>query len=232
MALIEVSFLSKTYNGQKLLDEVSFSISRGQIVTIIGPNGSGKSTLLKIIIGEIKPDKGRVQKEKNIRIGYVPQKLNIDQSIPISVADFLNLCGKNISEIVERISISKLLNIHLHALSGGQLQRVMLAQALMNSPNLLILDEPTQGIDFNGQVEFYKLIETIAKTTHVAVLIVSHDLHLVMKATDYVICLNHHVCCHGSVKDISKTKSFKELFGGESLETMALYSHHHDHKHE
>lgn len=205
-----------------------------EIVTIIGPNGSGKSTLLKILLGLAEPSLGKVQRAAGLRVGYVPQTLVFDSVLPLSVLKFLQLFAADadkIKTVAEELEITLLLQQQVHGLSGGELQRVLLAQALLNEPNLLVLDEPVQGVDFGGQAQLYQLIRSIARARECAVLMVSHDLHLVMAGTDKVICLNRHICCSGSPQGVSRDPEFIKLFGDEVAGQIALYVHHHDHAH-
>ncbi|MCF6303713.1 MAG: ATP-binding cassette domain-containing protein, partial [Devosiaceae bacterium] len=214
---------------------VDISISRGEIVTLIGPNGSGKSTVAKIITGVISPTAGQIIRADNLRIGYVPQKLEIAQTLPINVTRFLSLTKyhspQEVRKALEMLEVFHLKNAPVQQLSGGEFQRVLLARAMILAPDLLVLDEPAQGVDYAGQGILYALVERLREQTGCGVLMVSHDLHVVMAQTDKVICLNGHVCCSGSPDVVAGSPQFLELFGQEAQQTLALYRHEHDHAH-
>ena len=238
-ACITASNLWVIRKHEKILQDVSLSVGEQDFVTIVGPNGAGKSMLLKCLIGLYKPDKGVITRKDGLRIGYVPQIFSLSQTIPLSVHRFLSLCGKQndgdqqpLNEIAEQTQIGDILDKSMHVLSSGQLQRVLLARALINKPKLLILDEASQNMDVGGQMLFYKLLDKIYQTNAVAVLMVSHDLHFVMRSTRKVICLFHHVCCSGKPDDIAQTKEFLALFGSEMGDIMSVYRHAHKHTHE
>lgn len=235
MSLVSTQALGVTYGGAPVLTGVDFTIEPGEIVTVIGPNGSGKSTLLKALLGAI-PSSGRITRAPGLSIGYVPQKLHVDTGMPITVRRFLSLpraVGDGAAEaMLARVGVPELGPRQLSGLSGGQFQRVLLARALLARPNLLMLDEPTQGLDQPGTGAFYRLIETVRQETGAAVLMVSHDLHVVMAASDRVICLNGHVCCEGAPRHVSTAPEYRALFGDGTGGTMALYRHHHDHHHD
>lgn len=232
--LVEVKQLNVKLRDQIILDDINLSLYAGQIVTIVGPNGAGKTTLLKTLLGLLKPSSGTIWRLQGLTIGYVPQKLQLNPSLPISVRRFLNLLPKistdQINTVMKEVGALHVLDRSMHGVSGGELQRVLLARALLRRPQLLVLDEPTQGVDINGQVELYKLIGKICGLYHCGVLMVSHDLHLVMANTDQVICLNQHICCSGHPEQVSNDPAFKELFGGHAS-SFAVYHHHHDHQH-
>ncbi|MCE3232187.1 MAG: znuC [Rickettsiaceae bacterium] len=235
--MINCQNISVSFSGHNVLKDVSLSLKEKEIVTIIGPNGSGKTTLLRIICGLHKPDSGTVTKEKGLVIGYMPQKLTIDKVLPLTVRRFLRLNGKrslrdinSVEKVAEEFGILHLMKKQVHDISGGEMQRVMLARAILLEPNILILDEPTQGLDINGQSEFYQLISDIRDKRNCAILMVSHDLHMVMAATDRVICINKHICCEGSPEHINSHPEYLALFG-RAAETVALYTHKHDHVH-
>jgi zinc transport system ATP-binding protein len=201
MSLIEARGLSKSFGGDTVLQGVNITIKRGEIVTIVGPNGSGKSTLLRMLAGVLKPDGGEISHAAGLTIGYVPQKLELEASLPMTVRRFLNV-PRRVSEAaaeraLERVGVKALKGRSLEGLSGGQMQRVLLARALIVEPDVLMLDEPTQGLDQPGQAEFYRLIEDLRSELGCAVMMVSHELHVVMSASDRVICLNGHICCEG-----------------------------------
>jgi zinc transport system ATP-binding protein len=235
-ALIETRGMSVGYSGQPALHDVDFTIARGEIVTVVGPNGSGKSTLVKTLMGLLKPTAGKVSRMQGLRIGYVPQKLYIDATLPMTVARFLSLperrTPEEIAAMLARVGASGLESRQMTRLSGGQFQRVLLARAMLSHPDLLILDEPTQGLDQPGVAEFYRLIEEVRREDGCAVLLVSHDLHVVMRASDRVICLNGHVCCEGAPESVAAAPEYRALFGEEARGALALYAHHHDHSHD
>lgn len=233
-ALIRAEGLSVAYgHATPVLRHVNFAVNAAEIVTIIGPNGSGKSTLLRALLGMIKPAAGTVTRARGLRVGYVPQSLHLDPSLPLTVKRFLRLdrrlSTKQIDELLSRTGVAGLGNHDLAALSGGQFQRVLLARALAGSPQILVLDEPTQGLDQPGTAAFYLLIEAVRREFGCAVLSVSHDLHVVMSASDRVICLNGHICCEGTPSVVSNAPEYRALFGLGTGGALALYQHHHDH---
>jgi zinc transport system ATP-binding protein len=234
-ALIEARALSVAYPGLPVLDRVDLAIAAGEIVTLVGPNGSGKSTLLRALLGALVPLSGAVIRRPGLRIGYVPQKLAVDATMPLAVARFLSLprrrSAADIAAALARTGAEELAQRQVARLSGGQLQRVLLARALLGKPDILILDEPTQGLDQPGEAAFYRLIEEVRRETGAAVLMVSHDLHVVMSASDRVICLNHHVCCEGTPSHVSAAPEYRALFGAGTGGALALYRHAHDHLH-
>ncbi len=203
-------------------------------MTIIGPNGSGKTTLIRLLLGLEQPDGGRIVRRAGLRIGYVPQKLAIDPILPITTSWFLALsahAGSDIRKVAQEVGVLELLSQPLSSLSGGELQRVLIARALLSQPQLLVLDEPAQGVDVTGQAMLYALIARLKETHDLSVLMVSHDLHLVMSATDHVICLNHHICCSGHPHSVRGDPAFAALFGQHVADSLAVYTHHHDHDH-
>lgn len=232
--LVELKHVNVKLREQSILDDISLSIYAGQIVTIIGPNGAGKTTLLRTLLGLIKPTSGDIWKKEGLTIGYVPQKLQLNPSLPLTVKRFLKLLphisNEQINKSMEEVGASHILDRSMQSISGGELQRVLLARALLRKPQLLVLDEPTQGVDINGQVELYQLINQICNQYNCGVLMVSHDLHLVMANTNQVICLNQHICCSGYPEHVSNDPAFKELFG-VNANSFAIYHHHHDHQH-
>ncbi|MEX2521092.1 MAG: metal ABC transporter ATP-binding protein [Paracoccaceae bacterium] len=237
MSLIRAEGLCVKFGGRDVLDHVDFAIEAGEIVTVVGPNGSGKSTLLRALLGAARPSAGRVSRALGLRIGYLPQRLHLDPTMPISVARFLGLPGRRpggaeIAAALSETGVAGLQERQMSVLSGGQLQRVLLARALLARPDLLILDEPTQGMDQPGSAEFYRLIEALRAETGAAVLMVSHDLHVVMSASDRVICLNGHVCCEGAPSAVSSAPEYRALFGLGTGGALALYQHVHDHAHD
>ena len=235
-ALITLNNISLSHNGKNVLDDVSFKLHKGEFVTLIGPNGAGKSSLIKILLGVIKQDSGDITYADKVRLGYTPQTFSANPFIPISVKDFLTLNQKIDSEFMfktfELTGIKDLLQSPLKNLSGGELQKVLLTRALLNKPNVLILDEPAQNLDVDGQMQLYKLIQDIHQQQNCAVLMVSHDLHRVMKESTQVLCLYHHICCEGLPELILKDEKFNNLFADQINDLMATYEHHHNHHHE
>ena len=235
MPLISLDSISLVRQKNHILRDISLTIKTGDFITVIGPNGAGKSMLLKTLMGFYKPTSGRITRTANLSIGYMPQHIHLDQTIPISVARFLRLTQKTatpIDQTASETNITALLDRLLSALSGGELQRVLLARALMNDPHILILDEPAQNLDIAGQLAFYRLLEDIYKTRDLAILMVSHDLHMVMARTKQVICLYHHICCSGAPQSVTKEPEFISLFGDDMARMMAVYQHEHDHTHD
>lgn len=233
--LLAAAGIRKRYGKLTVLSDVSLKALPGQIVTLIGPNGSGKTTLLRILLGLELPDNGTVHRRAGLRIGYMPQRIQMDRVMPVTVRWFLSLYssgGEAPGRVAEEVEAGHLLDASLHTLSGGELQRVMLARALLCRPELLVLDEPVQGVDISGQAALYALISRIRNRYGCAVLMVSHDLHLVMASTDEVICLNHHVCCAGHPQQVKADPAFAQLFGPLVAESLALYVHRHDHTHD
>jgi len=219
-----------------VLQDVELSIQPREIVTLIGPNGAGKTTLLRVILGLQKPDRGKVLRAADLCIGYMPQKMPLDVAFPIDVKRFLLLGGKvrsnAILPVLGEVGAEDLLDAPLQALSGGEFQRVLLARALLRDPQLLVLDEPVQGVDVHGQAEIFKLLTRIRETRDCAILMVSHDLHLVMASTDRVICLNRHICCTGSPESVTRNPEFLAMFGAAAVQSLAIYSHDQEHRHE
>ena len=234
--LISLNNVAVEVNNQNILYDISLTISPSQIITLLGPNGAGKSTLVKVILGLIANTSGTIKRAPNLTIGYVPQSINLNPILPITVKRFMQLNkqlkNNNIINMLSMVNADYLIDKSMHQLSGGELQRVLLAQALAKKPELLILDEPTQGVDVNGQVLLYDLIINARNQFNCGVLMVSHDLHLVMAKTDEVICLNHHICCSGSPAIVSNDPEFITLFGQQNAAKIAVYQHHHNHQHE
>ncbi|MEP3628722.1 MAG: metal ABC transporter ATP-binding protein [Hyphomicrobiales bacterium] len=218
-----------------LVRGVDLHVDAGEIVTLIGPNGSGKSTTAKIALEITKPDEGRVEKRKNLRVSYVPQKVAIDWTLPLTVKRFMTLTGSvpasEVASAMEATGVSHLADHEVRTLSGGEFQRVLLARAMARKPELLVLDEPVQGVDFSGEIALYDLIKKIRDDLQCGVLLISHDLHVVMAATDRVLCLNGHVCCSGTPKSVASSAEYQALFGARATSTLAVYEHHHDHTH-
>jgi zinc transport system ATP-binding protein len=234
--LIGAQGLSVRQGHREVLRDVDFAIYPGEIVTIVGPNGSGKSTLLCALIGALKPLRGQVTRQRGLRLGYVPQGLQIDGSLPMTVARFLNLPRRidaaTSARALSEVGAGDLADRQMAALSGGQFQRVLLARALLSDPQILILDEPTTGLDQPGQASFYRQIEHLRDQLGCAVLMVSHELHVVMSASDRVICLNGHVCCEGHPEVVAQADEYRALFGTGTKGALALYRHEHTHHHD
>lgn len=229
--LLQLESVSKSFGRQVIVDRVDLSIEKRSIVTLIGPNGAGKTTLVKLVLGLLSPDGGRIDRAEGLRIGYMPQKLSLEPTIPLQVDRFLAFAEPDRQrrrQALARTGIGALAGHPVQGLSGGETQRMLLARALLRKPDLLVLDEPVQGVDVSGQDALYKLIGNLRDELGCAVFMVSHDLHLVMAATDQVICLNQHVCCSGSPSQVSVDPEFVALFGPKT----ALYAHDHDHHHD
>ena len=232
--LVKLNNVGIQQNEKWLVKGVSLEVEKGKIVTLIGPNGSGKSTTAKIALGIYKNIEGNVEKfTKNV--GYVPQKISIDWTLPLRVKDFMVLTDDIKDELLdEALSLTGVIHLkekNLGNLSGGEFQRVLLARAISKKPELLVLDEPVQGVDFTGEIALYELIKKISEKLNCGILLISHDLHTVMSATDHVVCLNGHVCCSGSPKDVARNNEYKALFGEQASQTLSIYEHKHDHEH-
>ena len=234
--MVTLNKISVTFGHRRVLNEISLSLRPGRILTLLGPNGAGKSTLVRVVLGLIAPTSGSLIREPGLRIGYVPQKLHLDATLPLTVSRFMRLKPgvkkADILPALKRVHAAHLLEQPMQKLSGGENQRVLLARALLNRPQLLVLDEPTQGVDVNGQLALYDLIEQLRKELNCAVLMVSHDLHLVMAKTDEVLCLNQHICCSGAPEVVSTHPEFIAMFGQRGAEQLAVYRHHHNHRHD
>ncbi len=235
-SLASLNNISLSIQGKSILQNISLELQAGKILTVIGPNGAGKSTLVKILLGLEKADSGECYRKPKLRIGYVPQKIEIDSLMPLTVKRFIALAGKSnsndISKVLTDVGVSTLKNQAIQQLSGGEFQRVLLARALIRKPELLVLDEPAQGVDVLGQAELYEQISSLKKHYKLGVLMVSHDLHLVMKNTDQVLCLNQHICCSGQPDDVSQHPEYQKLFGNLPIESLAVYTHQHNHCHD
>ena len=221
-------------NNKWLVKDVSLEVNKGKIVTLIGPNGSGKSTTAKIALGLYKDIEGKVEKFTD-KIGYVPQKISVDWALPIRVIDFMNLTqdltNAELNDALTLTGIKHMKHNSLNDLSGGEFQRVLMARAIAKKPELLVLDEPVQGVDFTGEIALYKLIKNISESLKCGILLISHNLHVVMSKTDYVLCLNGHVCCSGTPVAVANDKKYKELFGDDVSKILSIYEHKHDHTH-
>jgi len=233
--LIELKNAGVKRAGKWLARGITFSLHAGEIVTLIGPNGAGKTTSAKMALGLLDLDEGAALQKPELRVGYVPQKVSIDWTLPLKVNRFLNLTGScsetEINEALAMTGTSHLLDSEVNTLSGGEFQRVLLSRAIAKKPELLVLDEPVQGVDNAGEEALYSLIETIAKNLNCGVLLISHDLHFVMSATTHVICLNGHICCSGTPRAVSTSSEFRTLYGSKISANLAIYEHMHDHTH-
>ena len=233
--LIRLQQVSVGFRQESVLENVQLTVNAGEIVTLIGPNGAGKTTLVRAVLGLLKPDSGSVWRKPRLRIGYMPQKLTVDPTMPLSVLRFLRLVPgvdrHTALAALAEVGAEQVIDSPLQNISGGELQRVLLARALLREPELLVLDEPVQGVDVAGQAELYRLITQLRDRHGCGVLMVSHDLHLVMSTTDQVVCLNRHVCCSGHPEQVSGDPAFVELFG-QDAQSLAIYHHHHDHSHD
>jgi len=232
--LIKVQNVGLYKNDKWLVKDVSLEVKRGEIVTLIGPNGSGKTTTAKIALGIYKNIEGKVSKFTE-KVGYVPQKISIDWTLPIRVIDFMlltqNLSDEEIINALKLTGVEHLKNNNLSNLSGGEFQRVLIARAIAKNPDLLVLDEPVQGVDFKGEISLYELIKEISEKVNCGILLISHDLHVVMSSTDYVVCLNGHVCCSGTPQSVANNNKYQELFGDRASTILSVYEHKHDHTH-
>ncbi len=232
--LITARHICHAYGTKNVLNDISLELHANEIITLIGPNGAGKSTLLKILLNLIQPTSGHVERKPGLRVGFMPQKIQVDASLPLTVLRFLQL-GRpkktndttELHEIINDLKLERLLSQPIQQVSGGEMQRILLARSLLRSPELLVLDEPVQGVDLQGQTELYQYIEDIRQKYGCGILMVSHDLHIVMRNTNRVICLNQHVCCSGHPQTVSENPAFQALFG-EGFEEVAVYEHHHD----
>jgi zinc transport system ATP-binding protein len=234
--LITTHKLGLTIGNRKILDGVNMAVREREIVTIIGPNGAGKSTLVKMMLGLIAPSSGTIEQRANLRVGYVPQRFPASSNVPLSVRRLMtltqNASDAELEKALDETGIAHLVNARVSDLSGGEVQRALLARALLRQPELLVLDEPAQSVDFTGEVKLYELISKIRKNRGCGILMVSHDLHMVMAESDRVICLNSHICCEGKPSAVQKDPEFIKLFGHTAAKMIAAYAHHHDHDHE
>ncbi|MBT5495645.1 MAG: ATP-binding cassette domain-containing protein [Alphaproteobacteria bacterium] len=234
--LIEASGVSLSLDDRQILDRVDIGIGRREIVTLIGPNGAGKTMLIRMLLGLRRPDTGDIRRIDGLTIGYLPQRISVDPTLPLTVERMLGLTNSVDREAgraeLKEVGAEHLADAMMHDLSGGELQRVMLARAMLRNPDLLVLDEPVQGVDFSGELDLYELIARIRDRRGCGILLVSHDLHLVMASTDRVVCLNHHICCAGHPEAVKRDPEYLALFGRRAAESLAVYAHVHDHDHD
>lgn len=225
-----------TIRGNPILQAVSLQVSPGEIVALIGPNGAGKSTLVRIVLGLLRPDSGQIRLKPGLRVGYMPQRLTVDDTLPLTVQRFVTLgtpaSREQVRSTLSEVGAAHVLDTPMQTISGGETQRVLLARALLREPDLLVLDEPIQGVDLSGQYELYDLINNLRRKRGCGILMVSHELHLVMAATDHVLCLNRHVCCSGHPDLVAQDPAYLELFGIDGARRLAVYHHHHNHHHD
>ncbi len=234
-ALLELVDVSVLDGKKTIIEGINLTLQRNEIVTVIGPNGAGKSTLIKTALGIIKPDKGIVIRDPSLVLGYVPQSVSLDPALPLTVKRFLQLATSAddavLGDMLKLVGADNILGSSMHRISGGESRRILLARALLKQPDILILDEPTTGVDINGQAELYQLIQTIRNQYHCGILLVSHDLHIVMAATDRVLCLNRHLCCSGAPEQVLQHPEYLAIFGHKAAAELGIYQHHHDHQH-
>ncbi|MBU6140114.1 MAG: metal ABC transporter ATP-binding protein [Proteobacteria bacterium] len=224
MTLVELKNIGLKIGGKQIIEGISLQLKRGKITTLIGPNGGGKTSLARILLGIIQPTSGKVLRLQQMKVGYMPQKIEIEKTIPISARDFVQLENGEIDQkLARRLNVEKILDKQIHDLSGGQLQKILFLRSLAGKPDLLVLDEPTQYMDIAAIQDFYLILEEVRKANGCTILLISHDLHLVMQKTDFVFCVNHHICCHGAPEDVNQHPEYLSLFG--------VYQHHHNHKH-
>ena len=235
-ALISARGLTLARQGRTLLEAIDFDIRAGEIVTVIGPNGAGKTTLVRVLLGLIAADRGEIQRRAGLKLGYAPQQFDIDRAIPMTVERFLLLGGRHgdeaIARALEEVGAVRVRDQQVASLSGGELQRVVLARALLRDPQLLVLDEPVRGVDYAGEAELYDLIGRLRDRHGLGVLLISHDLHIVMARSDRVVCINRHVCCSGVPQSVARDPEYTRLFGPEAARAVAIYHHEHDHRHD
>ena len=235
-ALISAKNVSVLKHQKSILDNIDIQINKNDFITIIGPNGAGKTMLLKCLMGFYKPTSGRIERKEKLKIGYMPQSINIINTMPMTVKNFITVRKEyddiSLNKVISEVNIGEIVNKQLSVLSGGEMQRVLLARSLLNNPDLLILDEPAQNLDISGQLNFYKLIQEIYSKRNISILMVSHDLHLVMVSTKRVLCLYKHICCSGAPQQIAKDPEFLSMFGKDMANMMSIYQHSHDHNHD
>ncbi len=234
--LIKAEHIYLNRSKLQIIDNVSLELKANEITTLIGPNGAGKTTLIKLLLGLVKPDEGKILRKPNLTIGYMPQRFDLNKAIPLTVKRFLSLApgqsNTTIPTVLEEVGAAQLLSKQIQNLSGGEFQRVCLARALINNPDLMILDEPVQGVDYAGEATLYRLIADLRNHRQCGILMVSHDLHIVLGESDKVICLDRHICCSGIPETVTQNKEYERLFGKEAAKTYAIYNHNHDHSHD
>jgi len=234
-ALISAKNVSVLKNKKSILENIDIQINKKDFITIVGPNGAGKTMLLKCLMGFYKPTSGMIERKEKLKIGYMPQSINVINTMPITVKDFITVKKKyddvSLHKVITEVNLGEIVNKQLSVLSGGEMQRVLLARSLLNNPDLLILDEPAQNLDISGQLNFYKLIQEIYSKRDISILMISHDLHLVMVSTKKVLCLYKHICCSGAPQQIAKDPEFLSMFGKDMANMMSIYQHSHDHDH-
>ena len=235
-ALISAKNVSVLKNQKSILENIDIQINKKDFITIIGPNGAGKTMLLKCLMGFYKPTSGMIERKEKLKIGYMPQSINIINTMPMTVKGFITVKKKyddvSLHKVITEVNLGEIVNKQLSVLSGGEMQRVLLARSLLNNPDLLILDEPAQNLDISGQLNFYKLIQEIYSKRDISILMISHDLHLVMVSTKKVLCLYKHICCSGAPQQIAKDPEFLSMFGKDMANMMSIYQHSHDHDHD
>ena len=235
-ALISAKNVSVLKNQKSILENIDIQINKKDFITIIGPNGAGKTMLLKCLMGFYKPTSGMIERKEKLKIGYMPQSINVINTMPITVKGFITVKKKyddvSLHKVITEVNLGEIVNKQLSVLSGGEMQRVLLARSLLNNPDLLILDEPAQNLDISGQLNFYKLIQEIYSKRDISILMISHDLHLVMVSTKKVLCLYKHICCSGAPQQIAKDPEFLSMFGKDMANMMSIYQHSHDHDHD
>ena len=228
-ALISAKKVCVFKHQKSILENIDIQINKNDFITIIGPNGAGKTMLLKCLMGFYKPTSGIIEKKEKLKIGYMPQSINVINTMPMTVKSFITVRKKyddiSLNKVIYEINIKHLIDKQLSVLSGGEMQRVLLARSLLNNPDLLILDEPAQNLDISGQLNFYKLIQEIYSKRDISILMVSHDLHLVMVSTKKVLCLSNHICCSGQPQQVAKDPEFISMFGEDMANMMAVYQH-------
>ncbi|MGI9318581.1 MAG: zinc ABC transporter ATP-binding protein ZnuC [bacterium] len=233
--LLQLKNISVYHDQKAVIENINLTLHRGEIVTVIGPNGAGKSTLIKTALGIIHPDQGKVERSGSLRVGYVPQSVSLDSTLPLTVSRFLRLSSRSnagdLDQAMDQVGANGLLHNSMHTLSGGELRRILLVRALLKKPDILILDEPTAGVDISGQAALYHLIQQIRDQYQCGVLLVSHDLHIVMAATDRVFCLNRHLCCSGAPEQVQEHPEYLAIFGQQNAHEIGIYRHQHDHDH-
>lgn len=232
MIIAKLIDVGLSIDGKRILHNINLELSKGEITTLIGPNGGGKTSIARILLGILKPTKGKIITDKKIKIGYMPQKISFDKTIPLTARDFIKLSTKEVifdKSLIKALDVENILDQQIQDLSGGQLQKILLIRALATNPDLLVLDEPTQYMDIKAVDNFYQILEEIRKQKHCAILLISHDLLAIMQKTDAVFCINNHICCHGSPSNVNNHPEYLSLFGNKS--SLGIYQHHHDHSH-